>query len=538
MKVKNVLFSFIPALIIMSGAELVARFYSDDINMGYESLWMDVMFDKDNFIKTKNIGGVKYYYAEAYPAQQYTDEVFPDKSLDGKYVTVDKKKSTTRIFSYGGSSTAGSPFGHWGSFTRFLSFQLNTLKKSDDSLVETINFGTSGGSIARAEFLLRKTIHLKPDVVIIYSGHNEICDSGSIIYHTERVSKIAKSNEYLYVHSYFYRYLTSVFKTLKPAPPFPENTFSQHQCHRPQVRADFNLMDQRYTNSVKEIIKISKKHNVKVLFVSQIANELLMPSDILLNERVLPEDEYWQTERRVFVTEQGNKVLSSYIKSNDKETLELARKLLDDDKNNPIALYVIGLVHLKINNLVAAKKYLSLALDNDRQPTRYRSSFTNILKKHTQINDNAHFVDIEKNITDLVSDRIYDGRVVLDVMHPNIELQKYISNEITQQYFIKNKYKDNLFDYNKFNPSSIFKLNISYKKYGLFCKKFYIQKEWKLCVDEALAEYKKERPVFDFYKKRSAMRVWENAYYYGKTFTDDSMVEESRRIFKMHSNRY
>ena len=537
MKLKILLFSLLPTIIIMSGAEVVARIFSDEINMGYESLWMDVMFEKDNFIKVKKIDGTKYFYAEAYPAQQYTDEVFPEKSLDGKYITVNKKEETTRIFSYGGSSTAGSPFGHWASFTRFLSYQLNSLKRSDENLVETINFGSSGGSISRAEFLLRKTIHLNPDVVIIYSGHNEICDAGSIVYHLERVSKLQRANEHLYVNSYFYRYLTSWFKNLKPAPPFPKNTFSQHQCHRPQVSADFGLMDQRYSNAVNEIIKLSKRHGVKVIFVSQVANELLMPSDILLKERVLPKDEYWQTERRVFVTEPGNIVLSSYVENDDKKTLDLAGKLLSNDKNNPIAFYVIGLIHLKNNNLIEAKKYLAQALDFDRQPTRYRSSFTDIIKKNTQNNANAYFVDIGKNISELVSDEIIDGRLIIDVMHPNIELQKYISNEIIKQYFIKNKYEKNLFDYSKFDNMNIFDLNISYKKYGLFCRKFYIKKEWKLCVDEALAEFDKARPAFDFYKKRSAMRVWENAYYYGQTFKDDSKLVESRRIFTSLSNR-
>jgi lysophospholipase L1-like esterase len=542
MIIKNIIFSLIPALTLLLTAEILVRLFSDDIDidMGYETLWMDVLYEEDNFIKKKYINGVDYFYTEMYPAQYYRGNAVKDKSLDGKYITVNKKSSTTRIFSYGGSSTAGSPHGHWASFTRFLSQQLNMLKKSNDTAIETINFGTSAGSIARAEFLLRKTIHLQPDVVIVYSGHNEICDSGAITYHTKRSSALNKINEIIYLRSYAYRYLTTVVQSLKPTPPFPKKTFAQHQCRRPQLSADFKGMDERFSKHVKNIIDLTKEYDVKVLFVTQVANEFLMPSDILPEDEGIakpPPDKYWRTGRRVIVSDRSKKVLSSYIESDDNKTILLANELLKNDPNNPIAQYILGLVHLKKQNLVEAKKYLALAMDNDRQPTRTRSTYTKILKKYTEKHKNAFLIDTEKNITQLVPDRIYDGRIILDVMHPNVELHKYLSNEITKQYFMKYEFRADLFGYNKFNADYIYKIDNVDERYGFLCAKFYESKTWKECLDEALDDYNKPREVYDFYKKRGATRVWENAYYYGKNFKIKSLMDESRSIAEMQSNK-
>ncbi len=80
-----------------------------------------------------------------------------------------KPAGTVRIFTFGGSSTfgllaAGSPF------TKILR---ERLPEALGSPVEVVNLGCPGWAGDRVATLLRETLAFDPDLLVVYSGHNE-----------------------------------------------------------------------------------------------------------------------------------------------------------------------------------------------------------------------------------------------------------------------------------------------------------------------------------------------------------------------------
>ncbi len=82
-----------------------------------------------------------------------------------------KPENGFRIVVQGGSSAAGFPYGHGGSFSRMLEQRLALTLPGRE--VEVINTGMDAVSSYTLLDLVDDIIRVKPDAVLIYAGHNE-----------------------------------------------------------------------------------------------------------------------------------------------------------------------------------------------------------------------------------------------------------------------------------------------------------------------------------------------------------------------------
>lgn len=96
-------------------------------------------------------------------------------------VTIKKVKpaGTLRIFSLGGSTTFGLHVGAEGAFTARLAAGLR--ERLPGRSIEAINLGCPGWASDRELNLLDVVLGLEPDLVILYSGHNEMLDPVSAL---------------------------------------------------------------------------------------------------------------------------------------------------------------------------------------------------------------------------------------------------------------------------------------------------------------------------------------------------------------------
>ncbi|KAB2909025.1 MAG: GDSL-type esterase/lipase family protein [Ignavibacteriales bacterium] len=83
----------------------------------------------------------------------------------------DKDPETFRIFVLGESSAAGFPFEPVGAFSRFLSFKLKLLYPAKK--FEVVNLGIAALNSYAILDILDEMLAQKPDLVLIYAGHNE-----------------------------------------------------------------------------------------------------------------------------------------------------------------------------------------------------------------------------------------------------------------------------------------------------------------------------------------------------------------------------
>ena len=99
----------------------------------------------------------------------YTTEEVP--SAGNNIFDENKKVSCYRVFIMGGSSAAGFPFTPNGSFARYILKRLNILypKKT----IEVVNIAMSAINSYALRDMLPGVLDQKPDLIIIYAGHNE-----------------------------------------------------------------------------------------------------------------------------------------------------------------------------------------------------------------------------------------------------------------------------------------------------------------------------------------------------------------------------
>ncbi|MFH1113384.1 MAG: tetratricopeptide repeat protein [Pseudomonadota bacterium] len=100
----------------------------------------------------------------------------PDKTKYFNQASFQSQKpaNTFRIFSFGGSTTYGHPFDGRTSFSRWLQDLLNTLQPG--TAFEVINAGGISYASYRIVPLVEEALRYQPDLMIIYTGHNEFLE--------------------------------------------------------------------------------------------------------------------------------------------------------------------------------------------------------------------------------------------------------------------------------------------------------------------------------------------------------------------------
>jgi tetratricopeptide (TPR) repeat protein len=117
--------------------------------------------------------------------ENYSEFYFPNPELTFKYfkniknppsVIYDgfkkiKDEDTYRVFVLGGSSTAGWPYGFNTPFPRYIKRRLELLYP--DKNIEVINLGITAVNTYTIADLVPDILEQKPDLILIYAGHNE-----------------------------------------------------------------------------------------------------------------------------------------------------------------------------------------------------------------------------------------------------------------------------------------------------------------------------------------------------------------------------
>ncbi|MGE5861926.1 MAG: GDSL-type esterase/lipase family protein, partial [Ignavibacteria bacterium] len=125
---------------------------------GYDfTPWIDKVEGK--YVINSNIGK-KYFTSGDF-----------NPTTSGDYFNIHKRANTFRVFVLGESSAEGFPFSPMGSFPRYIRRRLELVYPNTP--VEVINLGMSGVSSYTFLDLLPDVLDQKPDLILIYAGHNE-----------------------------------------------------------------------------------------------------------------------------------------------------------------------------------------------------------------------------------------------------------------------------------------------------------------------------------------------------------------------------
>ena len=190
-----------------------------------------------------------------------------------------KKKNAFRVFVLGGSSAAGFPYMPMGSFSRYIRKRLEITYPN--TTIEVVNISLSAVNTYTILDLLPGVMEQKPDLILIYAGHNEYYGALGV----GSMESLGAFRSFVKLVLYLNKYKTvqlmrntisgifSLFasKNLQESP----GTLMSHMAKDQYISfnsAKFkNGLDQ-FEGNMKEILELIKKSNVPAIIGEVVSN--------------------------------------------------------------------------------------------------------------------------------------------------------------------------------------------------------------------------------------------------------------------------
>lgn len=509
--------------------EIGARLAYPAVAERYVSYQLESMYIREpEIFEERVIDGVPYFYSLFFPMRY----IHPRGRDGGRKIRKVKGSKTLRIFSYGGSSTAGSPFGHWGSYSRFLEDLLRPLRRPG-TRVEMMNFGVGGMGSTKAARILSRTLRYKPDLVIVYTGHNEFCDS-TFFLRPEAASRggpLSTVAWWAASHSTLVKLGSVLFGPRAERPP---TRFTDDQCQSKTLLTAEQRRELRFTyeRNLRHIASLCRREGVPLLLLPQFASMVRPPT--------CPAHSGWEDGH----ADEPVLELEARVCKGDglstKQAADLVEQILELDPRSAVAHYWLGERALEAGRRDAALRHLEIMLEEDRTPKRFRPSFRQILRELGD-GETVFFLDVEaRSRRYLHGDPLQDGRLLIDRMHPNITGQKIIAETIFDGFLRPRRFKRRLLDYARHDTALLWRTHVGAEWYALAVCERYVEenggklppKAYASCVRELetrLARAGSEAT------RRARRSVWELLFYHGLRGHPDGF-RRARAIYD-HPNR-
>ena len=197
---------------------------------------------------------------------QFTSYTINSMGFRGSEFNFKKKNNTTRIITFGGSTTIGLESPDNKTYPFLLEQKLN---QSQIGNFEVFNMGLPSKSLNFIKNLfLTEAYKYDPDVIIIYSNRNSIMyDGGSTEPFFDKIKnqKIIQINYFLQENIMTYRLLYKFLKKIKNLNLKSEYLFSPFN----NKGISYEYLINGYKNSLIEIINFSKSKEIKTILVKQ-----------------------------------------------------------------------------------------------------------------------------------------------------------------------------------------------------------------------------------------------------------------------------
>jgi lysophospholipase L1-like esterase len=327
------------------------------------------------------------------------NELKSDNQLD--LFLKEKTDSTFRVFVQGASTVVGFPFYRGGSFPRMLKHRLSLT--FPDMNIEVVNTGMTAVNSYTLLDLVDEIIEQKPDLVIIYAGHNEYygaMGTGSSISYGSH--PIAIRSYLMLKELRFFQLCENGFQKMLgsniPKPSQRTTTLMEVMADKQRIpyqsEAYFNGINQFEANLKKILSKYNKKEIPVIL------------STVVSNER----------DVQPFISEGITDIepLEEVLALESPDTIEVAQYDAHE-------VYKRGILYLK-NDEEAAKKYLHLAKELDLLRFRAPQEINDVIVKLSQ-EYNASLVDMKAIFETHSPNGIVGNKLLTEHVHPTIEGQ-------------------------------------------------------------------------------------------------------------------
>jgi lysophospholipase L1-like esterase len=345
----------------------------------------------------------------------------------------EKQPGAFRIFVVGGSSAAGVPYGYEHCFAAWLNERLRA--ELPGIPMEVVNVSASGFGTRRILNRVRQLAAFEPDLLIVYSGHNEFSEA-------RYFAKIIDMNPVLFgLWDHFAS--TRLYGVLSPLltrdEPGGKKPLDLAAAHAPQqmffvsevgegagdhafAKRRWSEIESEYRRNLSEMIRAMQSAGARVMLLSLSQNFADWPPGASRHAPDLTSTDLgawkrWAAEGDARAADDCDAALDAW-----------QRALAIDDAYASLH-FRIASCWRKLGHLDRARESYRLASDLDRAPLGAPTRFNGILRELAD-EYGTLFLDVDAALREDDEDGLVGDDHIIDVMHPRLKTHMRIAREI------------------------------------------------------------------------------------------------------------
>lgn len=374
----------------------------------------------DSLVIKKSFEGKEYYSINPEVSKRYfaSHNVGIPEPYEELF-KVNKSPNTFRIFCLGESTMYGYPYPSNATAPRFLRDQLAELFPG--RTIEVVNFGIPAVSSAVVLDILKEAVTYQPDLIIIYSGHNEF-------YGTYGVA----STEYLAQNKHFLDFYMQLRKLklfqlarnsilsakslfVSQAPSTRRSTFLERMVqdkYIPLGSQKYIKAREMFEGNLRDMVSVSRNAGVPILFCTLVSNWKDLPPFISMSSSTATDSSRSRWNQSY---EHGLELQRS---GKDPEARDLFQQAIALDSMRADAHYHLAQCLLKTQQFEGSKNEFLRAKDLDVLRFRATSEFNEIIRRVSAL-PGARLIDAEKAFMDNSPNEILGDELITEHLHPN-----------------------------------------------------------------------------------------------------------------------
>ena len=346
-----------------------------------------------------------------------------------------KPPNTFRVFCLGGSTVQGRPFAIETSFPTFLELSLQAAEP--DRRWEIVNCGGVSYASYRLVPILAEVLQHQPDLIIVYTGHNEFLEDRTYG-HVKRIPMIFAWPMKQLAKTRTYHFLSQLLQARTPSEP-------TQQPDRPLLPAEVDAMlehrgglekyhrDAKWRRDVEahfefnltHMVALAREADVPLLLVNPVANLRDCPPFKNQHRQGLTEQNRQRWEKLIAEA-------SQHHGANSAETLRLLQEAREIDDRHAGLRYLLAKTHDSMGKWTSARKEYIAAKENDICPLRILESMNQAVLDTAETTDTP-LVDVRRMYEEISDGGIPGGMYLIDHVHPSIEGHQLIADLIASK---------------------------------------------------------------------------------------------------------
>jgi lysophospholipase L1-like esterase len=347
-----------------------------------------------------------------------------------------KPRGTFRIFTIGGSSTAGVPYGTDQAFPAWLARRLEA--ELPDIEFEVVNAAMPGYATRRELVVARELAQYQPDLLILYTGHNEFAERRFYAHLLDLDPRLFRLWERA-VSTHLYKACSRALSIIRPTPPETARLhiddardsqqmfavgFSRLQGQRIASRREVAYREILFRFNIEEIVRTMHGVGAKTMLLTLSQNFADWPPGSSSHRRGASAEQKaaWRAAVR-----DGDRL----GRDDCTRALEAYARALAIDDGYASLQYRVARCERALGKYDAARERFRLASDLDQLPAGAPIRYNDILRDVAGA-EGALFVDIDEVLTHASEHGLVGNNLFADPIHPNVAAHRLIAAAVAQ----------------------------------------------------------------------------------------------------------